>query len=1671
VSVTIFYSALFQADNSHAEETPVTTETGIAAEEEAPAEGGGISPMLLPSGYGLSAATVTNDTAVGNQTPATIDLMTATAATRGYYSKYEATAGYQISVTAVFPMGGASVTDKKLEIILPPSLTWSQDGAQGDGVSSILTNLVPSGDGNRNSILKTQQWNNAPNKPGYGGVKDRGRTYLVSTAADGYDVGTVSFTGLTFTREGSVKNQSFTGDSEEKIIIRASWIRSGVYEYEEVELSNLTLWGNLSTEYASGSNEFGGFVAVSSWPYNTNNSTGGMNVLGGSSGNIYDATITMSASGGQWIDSVSYKLRLSYSGSNAALAAMTPLQLAQTFPITASGTLPGNYTITGPDAAGDYTISCTNFTGVFSSSAAGNKIPLQINLEDSRLSPGDVVTVTHDRIYAVGYKGLVFDSTAPGSWTVAQSTTRTQVYTIVTNVEDVRVYQSGDSPTDQHRTLMQKGQDGVQAYDYYIDNVGGANSTVKDISFDFSGAAGKVKISPSYMVLPLENGQHINRIYYTLTNGASGYIDNGGLGWTGNSTRKLTLTAADWTALNPAWTDEQRNTLSFAEIHYTLGSVPGMTAATTDPYTFFGQWTDLGAATVSSDTGTTPAGSGTVLNVTITDTGTTSPSTATNVNPINNAVSERQAWLADGAPNNVTYNAGSTYTATIGYVRCNHATLLEQPIFYIRNTSTNEIDLSSFVVQHRVSGEGVPTQVEDITAYADISGPYTLPDGSQLYRVDLSDLAAKGGQQKSAWMFESMYAFDEDGSELVTSNGSYMIGAIHVAYDVTVPVWAANGDYPYAYMYFIGNWAAYPLGGGAAGWWDGGSKPSGYQYFEDLVINYENVNQSLDLNANNVAGPSSYAMTIKALKDLQVYIETKLTSEPDTAYVAHDASYVLQAGGIETVTMRVNMVNPSTTTLSTAAIVVPIPKEGANWGVLSPNNGVATGAPFPFTMELTGPVSPVSTTHTTPGIAGCFTVLYNLSMSPADDWSTIDSATGWLTEAQMSAMTTSTYNPYTDVVAIKIVASGVPYDNSGATPAIRFEANRFSFTMEMRIPYDSNEPATEQVDSFKPIYYREIYIPPAGGYAEERYTGAMTGITTNIRSRSGELGGRVWVDADADGQWDAAEQAAGAGWKVYLLKPDAWNETTYLANPAAFIAAAAASGDLVGSQTTDAQGRYLFTLLNRFESGGYFLLAENPDTGSYRFTVINDPYGVETNASQKFYGADYRPALHMELTALSVTDMSTLRGEAARLLQPAAYLQHAGPGIGVAYQLGLAPVTETWMTWDGYGIHDIGVLAVGAGAKQADPPDGTHVIAGDTITYTIDAIPDVNGTLTVTDNLSYFVTLYAITINDLEGADYASYNATDHAITWRWDNAVAGQNYPIEFTVQVLPGEPLGKVVYNRALVNGVTTNAIEHPIDVPKYADPWDGTHVIKDDVIAYTVEATAASDGALIIIDELDPDVKLTAAQKAAISDGGVYNPITHEITWIFYGVTAGTTKQVTFSVTVLTRTGEVLNYATISNGTRSRTNTTTHPIDPPPTAEIRLHKVIGNVGDYSGTESWYLQQEVFIIRMSSGGVTMGDALLSHGQYTHFLEVDADAVFSITEIVPMEYASNYVVSIEEYEGSLGTPPSLSGNCVTVHPGNIVTVTVTNTFEHDGYFKDRGWITNLFEKATGGTA
>ncbi|WP_182141262.1 isopeptide-forming domain-containing fimbrial protein [Schaalia sp. JY-X169] len=269
-----------------------------------------------------------------------------------------------------------------------------------------------------------------------------------------------------------------------------------------------------------------------------------------------------------------------------------------------------------------------------------------------------------------------------------------------------------------------------------------------------------------------------------------------------------------------------------------------------------------------------------------------------------------------------------------------------------------------------------------------------------------------------------------------------------------------------------------------------------------------------------------------------------------------------------------------------------------------------------------------------------------------------------------------------------------------------------------------------------------------------------------------------------------------------------------------------------------------------------------------------------------------------------------------------------------------------------------GSLEVGSWTlvKSSNPTSGSTVTPGSTITYTLTVNNPSETAVTgvvVTDDLSDVVNNATLNTAGLPAG--VTYSAASQTLTWAAGTLAAGATKTVSYTVTVNP-DAYGVTLRNVATGDGSvppetcptdsSTCSTIHGTDpawtLAKTANPPSGTTVEPGDTITYTLSATSMSKDKAVSDVEVTDDLTAVVAYAdlGALPAGLTYNADTKVLTWDVGTLTAGTTKTISYSVTVKADAYGVTirNLATGSGSvppqdcsTASRTCTTTHDTDP--------------------------------------------------------------------------------------------------------------------------------------------
>ncbi len=223
-------------------------------------------------------------------------------------------------------------------------------------------------------------------------------------------------------------------------------------------------------------------------------------------------------------------------------------------------------------------------------------------------------------------------------------------------------------------------------------------------------------------------------------------------------------------------------------------------------------------------------------------------------------------------------------------------------------------------------------------------------------------------------------------------------------------------------------------------------------------------------------------------------------------------------------------------------------------------------------------------------------------------------------------------------------------------------------------------------------------------------------------------------------------------------------------------------------------------------------------------------------------------------------------------------------------------------------------------SKASDPADGTTVVAGQAVTYTLTFQNVGKGTAATdyTDDLTQVLDDGAVTTAPTASSSNLTVSAISNGAFTVTGGVPAGATYTVTYGVTVGPdGQRGDNDMVNFLFPTGSTppTSCVsgdplctEHKIpqvSVTKTSDPVDGANVASGDVISYTLtfQNTGAATGDLDYIDHLAgvlDDATITTAAAASNPDVTV-GAVSNDELPIGGTIPAGATYTVTYRVTV--------------------------------------------------------------------------------------------------------------------------------------------------------------------------
>ncbi len=241
---------------------------------------------------------------------------------------------------------------------------------------------------------------------------------------------------------------------------------------------------------------------------------------------------------------------------------------------------------------------------------------------------------------------------------------------------------------------------------------------------------------------------------------------------------------------------------------------------------------------------------------------------------------------------------------------------------------------------------------------------------------------------------------------------------------------------------------------------------------------------------------------------------------------------------------------------------------------------------------------------------------------------------------------------------------------------------------------------------------------------------------------------------------------------------------------------------------------------------------------------------------------------------------------------------------------------------------------------EITPGDGVGVKVGDEITYEIRYVNNTEETaeIVIRDPLDEGVTFVSA---DNNGA----YDPETHTVTWTFESVEALQVGTVQLVVRVDEDAEQDHMVENTAYVKvgdnpEQQTETMHNPEGEPHKIEttPGAGRTVQPGDVIRYEISYVnnTAESCKIVVRDPLDTNVGFVSA-----SDGGVYDEVSHTVTWTFDSVDALFDGKVTLDVSVLDSVGNdgVVNtaYVAVGNNPEQQTETIHNPSGGPHKTEL--------------------------------------------------------------------------------------------------------------------------------------
>ncbi len=361
--------------------------------------------------------------------------------------------------------------------------------------------------------------------------------------------------------------------------------------------------------------------------------------------------------------------------------------------------------------------------------------------------------------------------------------------------------------------------------------------------------------------------------------------------------------------------------------------------------------------------------------------------------------------------------------------------------------------------------------------------------------------------------------------------------------------------------------------------------------------------------------------------------------------------------------------------------------------------------------------------------------------------------------------------------------------------------------------------------------------------------------------------------------------------------------------------------------------------------------------------------------------------------------------------------------------------------------------------------DRTTARSRDTLTYTITVF---NIDSVAVDNIIVADTI-SEAVEYLEGSATPTtpYNPAARTLTWNLATLPGYDTAMFSFRVVVDSGLPSGTQLSNAAYVLSpdtiptdtiITTIVPKAILNIDKSVDPVQAT---VDDTLTYTITVTNSGDTAAFGVTIVDTLPNATTLVDGSITNGGVYNELTQEITWQIAQLNVGSIFELTFAAAIDSGTPsgtQIQNIAYLVSPDTSTTDTTITTVIPK--AKLSIDKSVDPTQAIAGDTLSYTVTVRNTGDTAAFGILIVDTLpnattLVEGSITNGGVYDAPARLISWSIPTLGVGDSLQLLFDATVDSLTPVGTLISNVAylvtpdTSHTDTVITEIVPDTSKH----------------------